>query len=96
MRQGYELQPDLKNMKLQYQIHQKIKFCIHLHIDIWENTLYLQANPYGLKPRIIIASFLLAALINNANDIFCLIGLVFFRKEKGFLYINVLLHRVIV
>ena len=43
MRQGYELQPDLKNMKMQYQIHQKIKFCIHLYIDIWKNTLYLQA-----------------------------------------------------
>ena len=76
MLQGYELQLDLKNMKMQYQIHQKIKFCIQLYIDIWENILYLQAYPNGLKPRIIIALFLLSPLINNVNDTFCFIGLV--------------------
>ena len=36
--------------------------------------------------------------MTNVNDFFCFIGLVFFKKEKKrvFLYIHVLLHRVIV
>ena len=46
-------------MKMQCQKYQKIQFCIQLYIDNWE------VNPYklihiDLKPRILIASFLLA------------------------------------
>ena len=39
--------------------------CIQLYNDIWEIILYLQPNHIDLKPRILIASFLLGALLND-------------------------------
>ena len=44
---------------LAYELYTK------LYIDIWEVILYLQAKPYRLKTKILIASFLLAPLLNN-------------------------------
>ena len=38
-------------MKIQYQKYEKMQFCIHLHIDVREIILYLQANPYQLKTK---------------------------------------------
>ena len=38
-------------MKMQYQKYQETQFCIQLYIDILEITLFLQANPYGLKTK---------------------------------------------
>ena len=40
-------------------------FYVKLYIDIREIIPYLQANPYYEKPRILIASLLLARLSNN-------------------------------
>ena len=42
---------DLKNMKIQYQKHRKMQFCIQLNIDISEIISYLQTNPYQLKTK---------------------------------------------
>ena len=56
---------DLKNMKMQYQRYRKMQCCIQLYNDIWEIILYLQPNHIDLKPRILIASFLLGALLND-------------------------------
>ena len=38
-------------MKIQYQKHQKMQFCIRLYIGIWEIIPHLQANPYRLKTK---------------------------------------------
>ena len=38
-------------MKIQYQKYEKMQFWIHLHIDVREIILYLQANPYQLKTK---------------------------------------------
>ena len=72
-------------MKMQYQKYWKMQFCTKLHIDIWEVILYFCANPCRLKPRILMASFLLVPLLNwmtSVNDIFCFIGLAFIKKKR--------------
>ena len=60
-----KLQFDLKSMKMKYQKYRKMQFCIQLYFDIWEIILYLQANPCRFKTKILIASFLLAPLLND-------------------------------
>ena len=50
-------------MKMQYQKHQKMQFCIQLYIDMWEIILYLQAYPYRLKTK-------------NINSLICISNII--------------------
>ena len=52
---------DLKNMKMQYQRYRKIQFCVQLYIDIKEIFYIYKLIHIDLRPRILIASFLLAS-----------------------------------
>ena len=55
----YKLSDLSQQAQMAYELYNK------LYIDIWEIILYLQAKPYRLKTKILIASFLLAPLLNN-------------------------------
>ena len=55
----YKLSDLPQQAQMAYELYNK------LYIDIWEIILYLQAKPYRLKTKILIASFLLAPLLNN-------------------------------
>ena len=83
-------------MKMQYQKYHKIQFCTQLYIDIWEIILHLQANPYRLKTYDINSLIFISPIIEQLMlVIFLIYRFNFFKKEKGLLYIEVLLHRVI-
>ena len=48
---------------MQYQKEQKTQLCIQLCIDIWEITLYLQANTYRLKTKNINSLIFISTII---------------------------------
>ena len=76
-----------------------MQFCIQLNIDIWEITLYLQANPYGLKTKNINSFTFISTIVKQLMLMFFLfyrLGLFQERKEKSLLYIDVLFHKVII
>ena len=76
-----------------------MQLCVQLFIDNWKLIPYLQANPYWLKTKNINSLVFIGTIIamTNANYFFAFLGLVFlWNKRDGLLYINVLLHRVIV
>ena len=76
-----------------------MQFCIQLNIDIWEITLYLQANPHGLKTKNINSFTFISTIVKQLMLMFFLfyrLGLFQERKEKSLLYIDVLFHKVII
>ena len=52
-------------MKMQYQKYRKMQFCIQLYFDTWEIILYLQANPYRLKTKIINSRIFISTIIKQ-------------------------------
>ena len=71
-------------MKIQYQKYLKLQFCIQLNNYVWETIIYLQANPYRLKTKIINSLIFICTIIKYLMLIIflCFIVLVFFKKEK--------------
>ena len=76
-----------------------MQFCIQLYVNIWKIIPYLQPNPNRLKAKNI-NSFIFITII--IKQLMLMILIVFYacfflrKKRKGFLYINILLYRVIV
>ena len=72
-----------------------MQFCIWLYIDIWKIIAYLQANPYRIETKNIISLIFISIITNELMlIIFLFFRLRFFKKGKGFLYMDVLLYRI--